>query len=645
MANQSAALEREKQKVKSVPFADCKGSDPCNPRDERAKKPPSLPKELYSPPPRPGEGGGGIDEGPSGEGSAGATSSGDDSCPPFCGPDGGGGGSMLSSPTRVGGVYLSGAGKLLDGFGQLEGVALDANNNLVLIGKEGNEVGLPPLRLDDVVTVFRSVYLHDEGPTVTIDPNPEKPYESAMIIRHGKATENTYVGWVLYQADRLMKGYTLGRDNITTQEVKSHDLHYETDILKTIYFGAETPEQLRQHGRWERFWIVPGDLNNPYRHQVSPGLDTDCPRRPETLSAVTRFESSKKQLTLFDVPLKVNSQPMKWAHGKLIDDCRATPSPGATVFSRWFSQEYDLIAKEQFLTPPAESGITTPVPVFTELRRVALITAIAEKLRDQGIPLPFWMRDYDVRPMPFERFTPALRMQKPNPNGTLIAHIFGGVNLSPPDKVVHTFIPASDLGKLSHNEQVAIKERLALADSLVKPVHREMSFAEPASVRHFSQGGTQFHAVSLPGNDTQALASARLEEVDLSVPIEGGRSIQLRRSFNSFFEPNGPWGKSWALDLPELVEVLRPVSRGTNEATYQMTYELVTPLNAVYAHFSKVAEVPALNHSRLLVSDPANEFLGLADDRPKFLSAQTRKVFLKDGRAWHFTKAGGAGRD
>lgn len=45
---------------------------------------------------------------------------------------------------------------------------------------------------------------------------------------------------------------------------------------------------------------------------------------------------------------------------------------------------------------------------FSELRRIALMTAIAEKLRDQGVAMPFWMHDYEVPRVPFEQFTPGL---------------------------------------------------------------------------------------------------------------------------------------------------------------------------------------------------------------------------------------------
>src|ERR1051325_2877386 len=79
---------------------------------------------------------------------------------PFLPPAGGVGG---TGPRPVGGVSLAGSGAALAGLGSLKGVALDANGRLVLIAEDGGESALP-LRLDDIVTIFRCVYVHGEAP-------------------------------------------------------------------------------------------------------------------------------------------------------------------------------------------------------------------------------------------------------------------------------------------------------------------------------------------------------------------------------------------------------------------------------------------------------------------------------------------------
>lgn len=520
-------------------------------------------------------------------------------------------GNQRLTPAKVGGVYLGGAGNTLDGLGLVDGITLDDNNNLVLFGKAGRQIKLPSLRLDDVVTVFRSVYIHGEGPTVTIDPNPENQEGSAMIIRHGKATENTYVGWVLFQADRLMKSYTLGIDNVTTQEISSAVPGYD-NVLNTIYFGGEGPEKMRKQGHWERFWIVPDE--------------------------VRRFSSDKRELTLFDVPLKVKTQSMQWENGRLVDDTSGKSSLGALAFTDWFTNQYEHIEGEQLVTPPRETGITEPVAVFTELRRIALITAIAEMLRDQGVPMPFWMRDYDVQTVQFEKFTPGLEVTRSNQR--LIARVYGGVQLSPEGKAIRDFNARNDLSKLPKMEQKIFHEKIAQADSLQQTVRVNAAATEPLKVRQFTHKGSEYQTVALPGASTHALAPSRLEEVDLSVPIEGGYSIQLTRNYNSFFNPSGPWGKGWALNLPRLDQVKIPVRREGNEVFYQSAYELITPLNSAYVRFSRVEEVSELANTHLLVPDQPSDFLGLSDDKPEFLSGPTHKLIRKDGGAWHFIEGG-----
>jgi len=514
------------------------------------------------------------------------------------------------SPTKVGGVYLGGASQALDGIGMIEGIDLDSNNNLILLSKDGEVISLPPLRLDDVVTVFRSVYIHGEGPSVTIDPNPENPEGSAMIIRHGKATENTYVGWVLYQADRLMKGYTLGVDNITRQEVGSSVSGY-SDVLNTIYFGGKSPEKLRKKGHWERFWIVPSETR--------------------------RFGVNRKSLTLLDVPLKVKTQKMKWKDRVLVDDLKGKSSLGAVAFTDWFTHKYDQIAEEQFLTPPSGSGITFPVPVFMELRRIALITAIAEKLRDQGDPMPFWMRDYEIKPVSFEKFTPALEVTRSKQEN--VARVYGGVQLSPEDKNVSNFTTNSDLSMLTKQDRKFVRKKITLANSLEQTIQNSPVLADPLEIRKFSLQGENYQVVALPGAETKALAPGRMEEVDLSVSMGGG-IIQLQRNYNSFFNPSGPWGSGWTLNLPRLKEIKMPIRRIGGKTPYQVGYELITPLNSMYARFSRVEEVPMLNNSRLQVPDQSTVFYGLANDKPSFLSGPTLKLIRKDGDTWHFSDDG-----
>jgi len=524
---------------------------------------------------------------------------------------------QYASASPVGGVYLGGAGRTLEGIGVLSGVRLDANGSLLLVGEDGGDIKLPPLRLDDVVAVFRAVYLHGTGPTVTIDPNPDGPEQYDMIIRHDDATDGTYAGWILYQADRLMKGYSQGLDNVTQKEIVSRVPGYD-EVVDTIYFGAGNPRKRQKQGIWERFWIVPAESR--------------------------RFPGPRRELTLFDVPLKLKTQRMKWQGRELVDDTEGRSSPGAEAFTKWFTAQYDAIAAEQRLAAPAETGLAGPVPVFQELRRIALLTAIAENLRDQGVPMPFWMRDYALRPVRFERTTPGIEVTRRRKNGNAIqtARIFGGVQLGADRETVNTFATAADTRKAPRAVRRELARSVELADRLEKALAetvRPDTWA-PLTVHPVVAHDQAFQAVSVPGAETLALGPCRLEHTDITVPVAAGRELRLVRRFNSFFAPNGPWGTSWTLDLPRLEKIRTPVS-GNGETAFAVGYELSSPLNSVHARFRDLRRVPELGGTRLQVPDAASPFLGLADGRLDFLKdPATHVVLLKDGREWHFTEHG-----
>ena len=345
------------------------------------------------------------------------------------GPPGGGGGGVGPQlpiatsplqPSNVGGVYLGGAGKMFHDIGRLQGVAVDSNNRLVLIGATDEQVTLPPIRLDDIVTVFRSIYLHGQAPmcrSIQILRNPDGPH---MLIRHDDSTAGTHVGWTLFECDRVMKAYSLGYDNVTGQTIRSTVDGYQN--LFDLGFSNLEQDQLTQ--AWERFWIVP--------------------------ASITRRMSHDGQLSLLDVRLKLMTQAMTMHDGTLVPAPGTMSSDEAHTFAEWFTKQYDAIATEAVSSPPQSAQEKNPEPVFQELRRIALVTAVAERLRDQGIPLPSWMRDYSVSAYDVPRKTAAIIVETTGvgksravqtgalpAEGVRVRRVYGGVNLSCPDHPIN----------------------------------------------------------------------------------------------------------------------------------------------------------------------------------------------------------------
>ena len=514
-------------------------------------------------------------------------------------------------PSPVGGVYLGGAGAMLKGVGQITGIATDGQTgSLTLLTEQQGGLELPFLRLDDVVVVFRSVYVHGQGPSVTINPRAENPEGPWMDVVLGAATSDTYVGWVLFQADRIMKTYNLGQDNLTRNPVSSGVAGYD-DLLDVVFFGGDFSKRRRLDGQWERFWIVP--------------------------SQVTRFQSSSLELSLIDVPLEVKSQRVVFRNGKLEDEPNERSSRGAMAFIEWLTRSYEGIAAERYLQPPPETGLDAPVPIFGELKRIASITAVAELLRDRGISMPLWMRDYEVKRIPVPGETPAMTIAKTKAsgNGTVQAHIYGGVNLSPANEVIRHYDRQSDLRRLLPSHREAYTRQLNAVEKLapeVKTASRLSPMLAPFPIEH---GERQIQAIVLPGSDSLALLPCRLDEVDLCLPIKGGGELALTRRFNSFFQPRGPWGKGWTEDYPRLAEVKLPVERTDKHVRFKLNYELSTPLGEIHARFSEVRHVPELG-ADLYVPDSVCEVLALAGSNDPIVMQGKTKAILNDGRVWFF---------
>jgi YD repeat-containing protein len=521
----------------------------------------------------------------------------------------------IEAPSPVGGVYLGGAGKSLEGLGQLSGVAVDpVTGSVVLLAKDG-EFQLPPLRMDDLVTIFRSVYLHGEPPSVTINPRKDNPHGELMDVVHGSATKDSYAGWILFEADRIMKCYTIGQDNETKENVSTSVAGYP-EVLQTIFFGGGFGDGNKSGGNWERFWIVP--------------------------SGVSQFRGTNRTLTLFDVPLKVKTQKMVMKEGRLQDDPHGESSAGAKAFIEWFTRNYEAIAQERSLPPPAGSGLAQPVQVFTELRRVALICAIAEQLRDQGVAMPEWMRDHEVAKVPVTPTTPALTVPKSAParNGTIHASIYGGVNLAPADDVRKSFDAGSQLADLTPAQRETTKAQVATADALTPVVLRAARENPPLQTFAVQAGDQSYHAVSLPGADSKALMPCRLSEADLVVPVEGGGRIALAREFNSFFRPTDVWGAAWTMAQPRLEKTKVPVKRTDHAVTSKEVPELHVPLEGAAVRFSEIREVPSI-HATLAVPDHTCGILGLATAKEPLVAAgELDEVVFKDGHSWYFDRQG-----
>jgi len=237
------------------------------------------------------------------------------------------------------------------------------------------------------------------------------------------------------------------------------------------------------------------------------------------------------------------------------------------------------------------------------------------------------MRDYPVKPLSMKPTTPAIVVEATQTKSegartvTRTQRIYGGVNLSPSDDVIETVAnsPTAD----------------RLADEVVQKM-ADAPFFERVRVK---QNNSEYEAVSLPGNDAKGLGANRLDEVDLIVPVQRGRTISLVRSAHSFFHPRDVLGSGWAFDLPRLETLRKPVARSEDAVKITVFFQLTSPFNSYQAMFAEQRHVSELN-AKLLAPAKPGAYLGLAAGTDQRIGEKTRRVLLRDGRSWYFDQAG-----
>jgi RHS repeat-associated protein len=500
-------------------------------------------------------------------------------------------------PADVGGVYLAGAGPALAHLGKLKGIALGDNGQLILLSEDAGTLSLPPLRLDDVVTIFRCVYQDGEAPWVTIDPD-YRSSKAAHTVRLSRGAQDTYVGWVLFETDRVMKSYCLGCDNITKAPITSRVPGYQSGLSRWFEHYDEEVERRKPYDDklWWRNWFVP--------------------------ALVARSESASGQLAMIEVPLKLKNEI------EVVRENKPSPAgfdlPSYKGFADWFTAHYDEIASEVLAVPPPESGLDGHVPVFHELKRIAVVCGIAEALRDRGVPFPSWMLDYHVRPCPVPRTTPAgeVSAQERHGGGTITLSQHGGVVLSPEDEAIQVSrgAPAAEAAALTVHK--ATFGKLPLATVTVADAHKT------------------YRATLLPGADTRDVFACRLAESDLVVPIREGFNIRLVRYANSFFDPPSSFGKVWTLDVPKLENWKYVTERHGDKTLYHTYWQLVSPLGTVSEAFDEIKLVPEVN-SKLATPRHVGSYLGLTGaTNEERIGVETTRLLLRNGEKWHFTEDG-----
>jgi RHS repeat-associated protein len=428
--------------------------------------------------------------------------------------DGKPGGSAASVPS-VGGVYLDRTAKILGELGAITGAMYDAESGqLILVGDKNT--ALPPMKPEYLAAAIRAVYAESaHEPGMTIDPHPQNPRGPVMVVLFFGNTESTRLGWVMFEADRVMKGYSVGADNVTKQPVQSSIPGYRSVTAMGL---ADRPSDA---GLWSRFWLVP--------------------------EPVTARVTEDGRSVLFD-PIKmcVKTETMRWVGGKLVpavdqashEENENRPcwkdgkvvfvgdplDPHAAAFARHFTENYEKFAQEN--------------PIYAELQQVAQAVALAKWMKQQNLPVDWnFVRIFAGQPYATPKTTPSAYAELSESFGTYIRKVtsFGGVKMTP------------QLAPQKHAEVAPFQANLGQAWAAARKQEK--------SAFSLKFNNKEYEAVALPSSQQRELAAHNTAASDLAGwgVSEAMASLPgLTRSYNSTHNEPTEFGFSWSLLLPRL---------------------------------------------------------------------------------------------
>jgi hypothetical protein len=135
------------------------------------------------------------------------------------------------------------------------------DGELIVIGPPATEG--QAFRTDDWYVVFRAI-AGTEAPGVTIDPGPNP---QLMQVRYFGGIERTAIGNTFFQADRTLKLFSTGYDNLTCKvwPERPENVPTELDLITAEMGDGSSPMQ--GEGRWHRFWFEPNE--NPIETEGS----------------------------------------------------------------------------------------------------------------------------------------------------------------------------------------------------------------------------------------------------------------------------------------------------------------------------------------------------------------------------------------
>lgn len=261
---------------------------------------------------------------------------------------------------NYGGVLLDKSAEVFTELSDISGVIYDEQTQQMILYGHKN-LALPYMDMDDLAVAVRSIYglgrKGPESPGVSMEPgykNPKKQKGGCMVVSYFGETENTRFGQIMFEADRVLKILSIGKDNITGKPIKSSVPHYRD--LQTIRLKEGVPPSNTNC----RMWLVPQRI-----------------ALAESQDGTSMVFSEARMEVLTESTLRK----------KGVED-RA-----AEKFAHHFTQYYDHFSREY--------------PILTELKRLGKITAIVKWIHEKNLPFDLaFFQNYTPYYMETPKYSP-----------------------------------------------------------------------------------------------------------------------------------------------------------------------------------------------------------------------------------------------
>lgn len=431
-------------------------------------------------------------------------------------------GSTGALTPNVGGILFDQCARGLAHLEQIDGAYWDSELEcLVIVGREASSPEFVKMRMEGVGREHLAVALRasvaGQSLGVSIDPPAEyregmkkgqtPPEGTPMLVSYLGQTEDTSVGAIMFEADRLLKSLDKGVDNQSRKPIRVSVRGYRP-LLQMITPGGE-----RVANVWHRFWIVIDDVE-------------------------IREDKAIQALTFGKVRLKVlNETELDGSAGTGHVD------PIDEEFTQHITEHYDEYGKD--------------FPVLMRLKEIAKASALAKYLCSHVDRLDFGsILTTPIGYVDTPKTTPGISVVSPNSQTehrgnaivTRTVSLFGGVDLDVEPRI------SQDSGDARHLRDMAYAARPSISLSSWLLPSEAPGVSRIAKTRPEKHEGSRRALATRLG--TKQSSFHRLTQDDSMGTGPRSQFLALKRIYDSGRLEEGDFGPGWRFWVPYALTIV-----------------------------------------------------------------------------------------